>query len=138
MNNFTQFVTLLATMSVAVERAVEIVKGLIPFLAGTDPAKENLRHAALQGIAVLFGGITAYFAKDQVTGPAQMILQLHYGAGYLIFGLLTAGGSAFWNHILDIIGALKTQQENKATGISPVAAPVPAPAAAGAVAGKTN
>lgn len=136
MNNLTQFVTLLATLSVAVERAVEILKGIIPFLSSTDPKKENLRHAALQVIAVIFGGITAYFAQGQITGVGQDILNLKFGAGYLVFGLLTAGGSAFWNHILDIIGALKTQQENKAA-TPPAQVPAPA-AAAGAAVGKGN
>lgn len=135
MNDFVKLATLLATMSVAVERAVEVLKGFIPFLTKTDPAKENIRRAVLQVIAVVFGAITAYLAKDQIVGPAQDILKLKDYAGYLVFGLLTAGGSAFWNHVLDILGALKTQQENTAKASALAAAPAPAPAPAAAAAG---
>jgi hypothetical protein len=135
MNDFTTLVTLLATLSVAVERAVEIFKGFIPYLNQTLPAgtAENRRRAFMQVIAVIFGTIAAYFAKGQIEaiGAAKWLTHpgLHY-AGYVIVGFLTAGGSAFWNHILDIIGALKTQKEKAAN-----AAPAPVqPAAVAAVA----
>ncbi len=119
MNDLTTLITLLATMSVAVERAVEIFKGFIPYLNQTLPAgsAENRRRAVIQFITVIFGTVAAYFAKGQIgaIGAAKWLVDpsLH-GAGYAIVGALTAGGSTFWNHVLDIIGALKTQQENTA------------------------
>jgi hypothetical protein len=142
--DITKFVTLLAAMSVSVERVVEILKGFIPYLntAATPASAENRRRAILHVIAAAVGSLMAFLASDQIAKlpAAQPLLDLHW-LGYAIMGLLTAGGSAFWNHVLDIIGALKTQQENKTTPPSgpgaPVAAPVPAPAtpAAGAAAG---
>jgi hypothetical protein len=133
MNDFTILVTLLATLSVAVERAVEIFKGFVPYLNQTlNPGSaENRRRALLQVIAVIFGTIASYLAKGQIQaiGAARWLTDqsLHY-AGYVIVGCLTAGGSAFWNHILDIIGALKTQQETAARN------PAPAPMQQAAVA----
>jgi len=142
MNDFVKLVTLLATMSVAVERAVEILKGSIKWLNTPLPAAsgDNKRRAVLQCITVVIGTITAYLAQGQINNinAAKDILDLKFYAGYLVFGLLTAGGSAFWNHVLDIIGALKTQQENAAKTTAPAAAapaPAPAPAAAAAAAG---
>jgi hypothetical protein len=135
MTDFTTLVTLLATLSVAVERAVEIFKGMVPYLSQTlNPgAAENRRRAVLQIIAVLFGTVAAYLAKGQINaiGAAKWLTDASlHGAGFAIVGFLTAGGSAFWNHILDIIGALKTRQENAAN------AP-PSPAQPAAVASVT-
>jgi hypothetical protein len=139
MADFTQLVTLLATLSVAVERVVEIIKGMVPFLGKQlDPGPaENRRRALLQALAVVCGAVAAYMAQGQIVkiDAAKWLVapDLHY-AGFLIFGFLTAGGSAFWNHILDIIGALKTQKENTAKATAPVAAPAPAQPAAPAIA----
>jgi hypothetical protein len=139
--DITKLVTLLAAMSVSVERIVEILKGFIPYLNKqlSDGTAENRRRALLHVIAALFGTVVAYLGQDQISSiaAAKPLLDLHW-LGYIILGLLTAGGSAFWNHVLDIIGALKTQQENAAKATAPAAAPVaaPAPAVAAAGAGK--
>jgi hypothetical protein len=140
MGDFTKFVTLMATMSIAVERAVEVIKGFVPFLnKQLDPGtKENIRRALLQVIAVLCGAVTAYLGAAQIAGipVADSLLKLKFDSGYIVVGLLTAGGSAFWNHILDLIGALKTQQEKTAKAMSGAPpAPVPPQPPAAAVAG---
>lgn len=138
-SDLTQFVTLLATMSVAVERAVEVIKGFItPIL---NKMSDNMRRAVLQLIAVVCGAVVALMASDQLKDPISSVI-IKAKVGYLLVGLLTAGGSAFWNHVLDIIGALKTQREQlaKAATLPPApqaGAPVaPAPQAAGAAAAK--
>ena len=41
---------------------------------------------------------------------------------WAVTGLLVCGGSAFWNHILDILQATKVQKEQAAYGTSPAAA----------------
>jgi hypothetical protein len=151
MNDFTVLVTLLATLSVAVERAVETFKNFIPYLNNPLPPgpAENRRRAIMSLVAVVFGTIAAYLAKGQIQAiPAAKWLvspDLH-DTGYLIIGFLTAGGSAFWNHVLDILSALKTQKEKVANALAPLAAPAPvappaspaaaAPAAGAAAAGK--
>ena len=134
LTDITKLVTLLAAMSVSVERIVEILKGFIPYLnKQLDPGSaENRRRAILHVIAALFGTLVAYLGHDQIgnIAAAKPLLDLHW-LGYILIGLMTAGGSAFWNHVLDIIGALKTQQENTAKNMVPGAPPAPAPAGAG-------
>ncbi|HEX4604682.1 MAG TPA: hypothetical protein VH724_11850 [Candidatus Angelobacter sp.] len=139
MSDLTILVTLLATLSVAVERAVEIFKNFIPYLNNPMPpgAAENRRRAIMGLIAVAFGTIAAYAAKGQIQGitAAKWLVaaDLH-DFGFLIVGFLTAGGSAFWNHVLDILTALKTEKEKVANALAPLAAPAPAVAAAPAAA----
>ena len=144
MADLTQFVTLLAAMSVAVERAVEVVKGFItPVL---NKMSDHTRGAVLQVIAVVCGAIAAYMAKSQLVGDAIAGKIVNAQFGYVLIGLLTAGGSAFWNHVLDMIGALKSQKEQlvKAATVTLPAGPqagaaaplTPDPQAAGAAAGK--
>jgi hypothetical protein len=151
MNDFTVLVTLLATLSVAVERAVETFKNFIPYLNKPLPAgpAENRRRAIMGLVAVAFGSIAAYSAKGQIQtiqAAKWLVSPDLHDTGYVIIGFLTAGGSAFWNHVLDILSALKTQKEKIAGTLAPLAAPAPAappapaaaaaPAAGAAAAGK--
>src|SRR5712675_1071218 len=140
MSDFTVLVTLLATLSVAVERAVEIFKGFIPYLNNPLPpgSAENRRRAIMNLVAVAFGTIAAYSAKGQIqaiSAAKWLVSPDLHDTGYLIVGFLTAGGSAFWNHVLDILSAFKTQKEKVANALAPLAAPAPA-AAGAAAAGK--
>jgi hypothetical protein len=114
----TPVVTLALSLSVAVERVMEILKGLIPPLAKQQPnlTAEYVRCAILHFLSVLVGGLAAYgghvdffqkITNNASDGPANF-------AGYVVCGLLAAGGSAFWNHVLDIIKATKIKDESKA------------------------
>lgn len=124
--NITQFLTFMAGLSLGVERAVETIKGIIPQLGqpiqpppnATDAQKktaknqDEIRGAVVRLIAIAFGTGAAYASQGQLSASAPFIA--HLGTlGYVIVGLLTAGGSAFWNQAIDILTALKTQQENK-------------------------
>ena len=68
-NKLLAIVSVLVALSVASERLVEIVKGLVSFLnqENSDQTKEGWRRAALQALAVV-AGITvvrhARFAGD--------------------------------------------------------------------------
>jgi hypothetical protein len=142
--NVTQFAMLMAALSLGVERAVETLKGLVPVLgtpivapanaSDADKAaakkKDELRGAVVRLIAIAFGIGAAIAAKTQIVSTAPFLTDLG-SLGYVIVGLLTSGGSAFWNHIIDILGALKTQQENKAQPPSPQP-PSPQPVLQGA------
>jgi hypothetical protein len=124
--NVTQFVMLMAGLSLGVERAVETIKGIVPPLGqsiqpppnATDDQKakarkqDEIRGAIVRLIAIACGAVAAYAAKGQLETSAPFIANLH-SLGYVIVGLLTAGGSAFWNQVLDLLTALKTQQETK-------------------------
>jgi hypothetical protein len=102
----TAIVTLILALSVASERLVEIIKGIIPWLdkKNDDATKEGWRRAILQSLAVGSGILTALLGSDYlpegVTKPTELwqILGL---------GLLASGGSGFWNSILDYFSGLK-------------------------------
>jgi hypothetical protein len=103
-------VTLLIALSVAAERLVEIIKGLIPFLSqqNSDAVKESWRQAALQAMAVAAGIVTALLTAPMlphiVPGLGNNLLVL------LALGLLVSGGSGFWHSIQDYVNALKEVQ----------------------------
>src|SRR5436190_13580408 len=61
-------ISLLFALSVASERLVEIVKGLIPSLnrESADPTKEGWRRCLLQVLAVGAGILTVWLTKDAV------------------------------------------------------------------------
>lgn len=116
MNSLTDLITLALALSVAVERVMEILKGLIPALAQqqSNLKLEYLRGAILHLISVLIGALAAYagninFLQRFSSGPSNPWV------GYLVCGLLAAGGSAFWNHVLDIVKALKIKDESAAS-----------------------
>jgi hypothetical protein len=104
----TTLVSLILALSIASERLVEIVKGLVPWLntEKPDPNDEGRRGAALQFLAILAGIATAFLARGAIpvgilpaeaTGPLPI----------LALGLLASGGSGFWNSILGYVGKVK-------------------------------
>jgi len=123
-DRLSAFFTLMAAMSIAAERVVEIIKGIVPSLAATDPdvKKERRRHMTLQLVAALAGIGVAAAAHNQVNRSLDDFLNSSgdaWGMGlmavkYVILGVMVSGGSALWNHALDIVGAVKTVQEKKA------------------------
>jgi O-antigen/teichoic acid export membrane protein len=104
----TAMVGLLIALSVASERFVEIIKGIIPFLnkENSDETKEGLRRAALQVLAVVAGVITAFLARPTI--PESIIPAKVTGAWpILALGLLASGGSGFWNSVLTYVTKVK-------------------------------
>jgi len=127
--NAAGFVTLMAALSLAVERTVETIKGFVPFLnepITNNPRKEAQRGALVRLLAATVGAFAAAGIQSQVSATAPVLSFSNIGVlSYVILGLLTSGGSAFWNHILDLLQAIKQKQA--------AAAPVkPAAVAAGA------
>jgi hypothetical protein len=125
-DKLSTFFTLMAAMSIAAERVVEIIKGIFPSLAATatDTNKERRRHMLLQIVAALAGIAVAATTRTQLNSVLGNILQpdndiwsfSNMGSmamKYSIIGVMVSGGSAMWNHALDIVGALKTAQEKK-------------------------
>ena len=127
--NATGFVTLMGALSLGVERTVETIKGIVPYLNQTnpDPKKDETRAVVLRIIAIVCGALAAVGVQSQVTAtvPVLSYENIHF-LSYLLIGLLTASGSAFWNQVLDTMQAFKTKS----------AAPATQPAAAAAKAGK--
>jgi len=122
-------VSLLVALSVASERLVEIIKGLIPALnqENTDPTKEGWRKAGLQVLAVAAGITTAFLAS-----PVIPDIFIPKGVtGNLALGLLASGGSGFWNSVLSYVTKAKdvktAEADNKKLDTQAKKAALPAP-----------
>jgi drug/metabolite transporter (DMT)-like permease len=104
----------LVALSIASERLVEIIKGLIPALSKRqeDATKEGRRAAILQIIAVLSGILTAFLAMPASKGVLPGTLTSL--PGILALGLLASGGSGFWNAILSYLLQIKNLKKSEA------------------------
>jgi undecaprenyl pyrophosphate phosphatase UppP len=115
----SNIVSLLAALSVATERLVEIIKGAIPWLNNQNKNStiESWRQVALHVLAAVSGFVSAWMAGSTVSGviPASWN---HLG-GYIVIGLLVSGGSGFWNSILSYAKASKDIQEGKTPASQP-------------------
>ena len=127
MGSMLTFASLMAGISIAVERAVEMIKGAVPPLANTWTKNDQVRAGIVQLIAAALGAGIASQMPDQVRNamPPGLAGPLQWPA-YAVLGLMASGGSGAWNHVLDILGAIKTKQEALAS-----AAQVPATSASG-------
>jgi len=107
-------VAFLAAISVASERLVEIIKGLIPPLSKRqkDPGKESWRAVVIHIIAVLSGILMAFMAKPVTKGIVPTTLTNF--PGLLVVGLLASGGSGFWNAILSYLLQVKNIKKSEA------------------------
>jgi len=103
----------LVALSVASERIVEVIKGVIPFLnqQNSDEKKEGLRRSILQAMAVCSGIISALLAKPAVTE----ILPSGWNSLPAIFalGFLASGGSGLWNGILSCVLNIKNLKKEE-------------------------
>jgi len=97
-NSLSVVVSLLVALSVASERLVAIIKGLVPFLnqENLDPTREGWRASALQGLAVASGVTTTLLARPLIPSVAPGWDNL---PGLLALGLLASGGSGFWSSV---------------------------------------
>jgi drug/metabolite transporter (DMT)-like permease len=112
MDPLTKYVSLLAAISIAAERLVEIVKGLCPWLAKPkdDPRMELRRKAALQILAAIAGTVTAYLASQIEDSPVPD----SWGA-FVVLGVMSSGGSGLWNALLGYLKAIKDIKQDQVT-----------------------
>lgn len=138
--SLSTFAALMAGISIAVERVVEIIKGAVPPLSNAWAKYDTVRAGTLQLLAAASGAIIASQMPDQIRSatPAGLGAQLNWQV-YVVIGLLSSGGSGAWNHVLDILGALKTKQvalaNQSAMGVLPAAGAAPPKVAAASVGG---
>jgi len=102
----TTVISLIVALSIASERLVDIIKGLVPWLnqQRRRPAEEGWRKAALQILAVVAGITTAWLASAAI--PKGVGIPDDW-TGTLALGLLASGGSGFWNSILTYVTKAK-------------------------------
>lgn len=119
----TVFITQMIGLSVAAERVTETVKQWIgPWLSKLSKD----RYAALIQTMAMVSGVLVVACSG--LNPLNIPQFKAYGwtspinwLSWLIGGVLVSGGSAFWNHILDILQAVKVRKEqfaNLATTVS--------------------
>ena len=106
LDSLSAIIALLAALSVAAERLVEIIKGLIPCLNQEfldNPDKEARRKAKLQILAVLAGIATVAMASPIL--PATIIPD--NVATWILLGFLASGGSGLWNSVQTYVSKVK-------------------------------
>jgi hypothetical protein len=94
-------------LSVALERVIEILKGILPFwpFAG---ARSKLRSAALIVITAVIGTGFCWFFH------LNLLHVGHVRSGYIAVGLASAAGAAFWNNLLGLMRASRILKESQA------------------------
>lgn len=105
-NTLSSLVNLIIVLSIASERFVEIIKGLVPWLnqEHADATTEGYRRASLQFLAVVAGIVTAYLARGII--PPD-VMGASGNLPVLALGLLASGGSGFWNSVLTYVTKVK-------------------------------
>lgn len=106
-------VTLIIALSVATERVVEIVKGWWPWVdQAKDLAQEESRRRAVLQLLAVAGGIGISFLAWPIS---SQVVPADASVGriptILALGLLSSGGSGFWNTILGYASSLKDLKE---------------------------
>lgn len=121
------FLLCMVALSVATERVTEMVKQWIgPTLSRwLSPARYT---AAIQFIAIASGiFVSALSGRNPIGIPEFEPFRWSKPENWLawiVTGILVSGGSAFWNHLLDILQATKVAREQALTP------PPPAPSVA--------
>jgi hypothetical protein len=102
-------------LSVALERVIEILKGIFPFwpFAGSPShsatvSAERLRTAVMIVIATAIGTGFCW------TFHLNALHVAHVRSGYIAVGLAAAAGAAFWNNLLGLMRATRTLKESEA------------------------
>ena len=113
LNNISSIVALLAALSVASERLVEIIKGLIPILKqeNPDPVAEGRRQSILQVLAIIAGIVTVWLAS---TTTALKSVIPDTPLAWIVVGLLASGGSGFWNSVQGYVSKAKDVKKAEA------------------------
>jgi hypothetical protein len=110
---FIKIVTLIVAISVAAERIVELVKGLIGSIANplgtwlntqnSDPVKETRRQLVLHLMALGAGIWASYLGATAIKTALGIGVMESIDGWIFVFGLCASGGSSFWNSILTFL-----------------------------------
>jgi hypothetical protein len=108
------FLLCMVALSVATERVTEMIKQWIgPTLSRWLTPPRYM--AAIQLVAIISGiFVTALSGRNPIDVPNFQ--PFAWGnprnwLGWIVTGVLVSGGSAFWNHLLDILQAAKVAKE---------------------------
>ena len=115
LDEISKMMAVLAVLSMGAESVVEIIKNMFPKYLNQqdDPVKEGRRKALLKLLALAAGTTIAYASKVQL----EQLLTVVFKGGEidftkcLVLGLLSTGGSGFWNQGLSIVEEIKKQRK---------------------------
>jgi hypothetical protein len=114
MDSFIQVVGVLVTLSVASERAVEVLKGYIPWLGQQRPGEPNdarrRSHIILASTAINL--LVAYVSWDLIASTP--VKDLGKWPAIIGLGLLSTGGSSMWNSVLSYLVGMKDIKKSEA------------------------
>ncbi len=120
----TVFVTQLIGLSIAAERVTETVKQWLGTALAAKMGADRY-SGTIQIVAILSGMlVTALSGLNPLNIPDAKPFDWGNKADWLswvISGILVSGGSAFWNHLLDILKAAKVQKEQLANSAAAAA-----------------
>ncbi len=107
----TNAIVVFGAVSLSSERAVEMIKKIVPGLGKqhSDESVERWRKLALRLITIIVGGFIAMAAGEQISQALPDILG-QTGVGYkeaVIIGLFSAGGSDMWSQALGYVNRVK-------------------------------
>ncbi|KAI9134863.1 hypothetical protein [Acaryochloris sp. CCMEE 5410] len=108
-DRIVEVIGFILALSIASERLVEIIKGILPWLneEKSTPKKEGIRRSLLQILAVFSGVLTAFLSKDTLPVDIDNL-------SFVVLGLLASGGSGFWNAILTYLLEVKNLKKAEA------------------------
>ena len=116
--DLTTFITQMLGLSVAAERVTETIKQFLSGLFGTIK-NAQAQSAVTQVVAIVSSMFVVALSHANplniAIGCATGWLRCKQGWECILFtGILASGGSAFWNHLLDILKAAKVNSEQTA------------------------
>lgn len=126
LDNLTTFVTVMIALSVATERVTETIKQWAsPLLVRMGEVGAT---GTIQFLAVLSGMFVSALSGQNpinIHGVAPFDWKTPQGwLSCVLTGILASGGSATWNHLLDILKAAKVQKEATANALLPAPAKI--------------
>jgi hypothetical protein len=120
----TSVVALLFALSLAVERLVEMLKKMLRTFTAWLKSKNTLMRLDTSvndsGVTEVYtfvlsaaiGTFLAWQSRDAIVAAIGMEWANKIGwETYFVVGILTSGGSKFWNQLLDLLHAAKVQKE---------------------------
>lgn len=112
MDKAQMLVTVLVTLSMASERLVEAIKGLLPWLnmAKESEAADGPRRSVLLFLSFGAGVLSAFLGRDLIHG-AYPDFDPNNVWSIVGLGILSSAGSGFWNAILTYLLKLKDLKE---------------------------
>ncbi len=127
---WTTFLTQMIALSVATERVTETVKQWIS--ATPETVQQASKRSGLVQLVAIGGGVLVVGLSGLnpigIPGFIPYSFSKESWMCWLVTGLLVSGGSAFWNHLLDILKATKIEKEQAANAAASEAGKPPIPA----------